>query len=358
MIQISKVLQKVPIFRMLGKDSIDFIVERLKFKTFDKTETICKVGDPGDTMYIIITGKVDICINTADGSEQVVATLTAGDYFGEMALLTGETRSATVRTTEESEMFLLHKKDFDVILERFPSISLSMGKIVSKRLRETLSKATTMPPPGTVKDPGLKGKLTEKPLVDLISFCESNSLTGTLTLKNEGVEGVFNWQRGEVIGVTMADKKDDAALDELLTWEAGDFEINSKPLTMDDDAKADAAEQKDILIVNNSLVVRKLIERAFKGLGYIVSSAENIAKSNDIIAKSPPDIIISDVKLSDGLGIDFCKEVKANKNIPFIFLADDSVRSDFADELEAMGKAELTKTHEVSEIVKLVENMI
>ena len=109
-----------------------------------------------------------------------MATLSAGDYFGEMALLTGETRSATVRTTEESEMFLLHKNDFDVILERFPSISLSMGKIVSKRLRETLSKATTMPPPGSVKDPGLKGSLSEKPLVDLISFCESNSLTGTI----------------------------------------------------------------------------------------------------------------------------------------------------------------------------------
>ena len=112
MIQISKVLQKVPIFRMLGKESIDFIVERLKFKTFDKNSEICKVGDPGDIMYIIILGKVDICIYTADGTEQVVASLGSGDYFGEMALLTGETRSATVRAAEESEMFLLHKNDF------------------------------------------------------------------------------------------------------------------------------------------------------------------------------------------------------------------------------------------------------
>ena len=53
MIQISKILKQVPIFRMLGKDSIDFIVERLKFKTYEAGETICKTGDPGDIMYII-----------------------------------------------------------------------------------------------------------------------------------------------------------------------------------------------------------------------------------------------------------------------------------------------------------------
>ena len=56
MIQIGKILKQVPIFRMLDKESIDFIVERLKFKTFSENETICKVGDPGDEMYIIISG--------------------------------------------------------------------------------------------------------------------------------------------------------------------------------------------------------------------------------------------------------------------------------------------------------------
>jgi len=358
MIQISKVLKKVPIFRMLGKESIDFIVERLKFKAYDKDSVICKVGDPGDTMFIVITGEVDIIIDTDDGVEQVVATLGAGDYVGEMALLTGGTRSATVKAVEESEMFLLHKDDFDVILERFPSISLSMGKIMSKRLRETLAKATRLPAAGAGKDPGLSGSLSDKPIVQLISFCESNSLTGTLTLKRGSEEGVFDWRRGEVVAVHLGDKRDDSALDELLTWVEGEFAIKSKPLTLDEDEKVTADEEKEILIVNNSLVVRKLIERAFKGLGYKVRSSENIEKSEEAISQQLPDIIITDVKLAAGLGIDFCKSVKTNNDIPFIFLADDSVKSEFSQELKTLNNAELTKTHEVSEIVKLVENMI
>ena len=357
MIQISEILKKVPIFRMLGKESIDFIVERLKFKTFDKTAVICNIGDPGDTMYIIITGKVDICIYTQDGAEQVVATLGPGDYFGEMALLTGETRSATVRTSEPSEMFLLHKEDFDVILERFPSISLSMGKIVSQRLRETLKKATLMPGSGNLKDTGLKGSIKDQAVVELISFCESNSLTGTLTLKKGGETGVFEYTKGEVSSIKLGSKKDDEALDTMLGWTEGEFEIKSKPLTLEKKEKK-AEDAKQILIVNNSLVVRKLIERAFKGLGYQVATAENIAKSNEQIGRSKPDIIITDVKLSDGQGVDLCRSVREKSPVAFIFLADDSVKAEFEKELNSLGKAVLTKTHEVSEIVKLVENMI
>ena len=358
MIQISKILQNVPIFRMLGKDSIDFIVERLKFKTFDGNQTICKIGDPGDTMYIIISGGVDIIINDQEGNEQVVASSGSGDYFGEMALLTGEPRSATVRTSEPSEMFLLEQKDFDVILEKFPSISLSMSKVVSKRLRETLSKASQLPSKG-IKDAGPSGSLSETSLIDLITFCESNSLTGTLKVVKDGQEGIFTYEKGEVVSVKLGNKPDDAALDEMLHWEDGKFEIKSKPLTLAAKKQAsDAKTIKEILIVNNSLVVRKLIERAFKSLGYSVKTAENIQKSQAVINDGIPDIIITDVKLSDGLGLDLCKTVREKNDIPFIFLADDSVKSDFSNELKEIGKAELTKTHEVSEIVKLVENML
>jgi len=85
MFQISEVLKKVPFFRTLGKDGIGFIVERLKFKPYEKNETICKSGDPGDKMFIIISGTVKVVVSSDDGEEKIIASLAGGDYFGEMA---------------------------------------------------------------------------------------------------------------------------------------------------------------------------------------------------------------------------------------------------------------------------------
>lgn len=360
MIQISKILKEVPIFKMLGKESIDFIIERLKFKTFDNNEIIFHTGDPGDTMYIIISGLVDIIISGPDGkNEQIVASLGPGDYFGEMALLTGETRSASVKTTDSSEMFLLHQNDFDVILERFPSISLSMGKIVSKRLRDTLSKASTLPKETRLdtKDSGPSGSLKDNSLIELISFCESNSLTGELVINHNSEKGVIQYEKGELLGVNLGGIKDDQALDKMMRWEEGNFKILPKPLSFDKKSEKES-ETKKILIVNNSLVVRKLIERAFTGLGYKVETAENIEKSNKLMESSIPDIIITDVKLADGSGMEFCRDTKTVNDVAFIFLSDESIKPEFEEELKTVKKAELTKTHEVSEIVKIVENMI
>lgn len=360
MIQIGQIIKQVPIFRMLGKESIDFIVERFKFKTFDTKDTVCKMGDPGDEMYVIISGEVNICVSADDGAtEQVVATLGPGDYFGEMALLTGEPRSASVITTKPSEMFVLYKNDFDVILEKYPSISLSMGKIVSRRLRETLKKASSLPKIEKIESMqgGPSGNLKDVPLVDLISFCESNSLSGTMTIESPSGQGSFEFQSGEIVGVLTGNMKDDQALDEMLNWQEGRFEIKVRPLTLQQ-KKTGTSDVKNMLIVNNSLVVRKVIERAFKGLGYGVKTAKNIDEASTEIDRSVPHIIISDVKLADGSGLDFLQKVRQKDEIPFIFITDDSVKEEFENRIKAFGKAELTKTHEVSEIVKLVENTL
>lgn len=361
MIQIGKILKQVPIFHMLGKESIDFIVERLKFKTFNANDIICKIGDPGDEMFIIISGKVKICIYGEGNKEQVVATLSSGDYFGEMALLTGETRSATVIATESSEMFVLHKNDFDVILEKYPSISLSMGKIVSQRLRDTLKKATQLPKTEKIEatQGGPSGSLKDVPLVDLISFCETNSLTGTMKLNSSQGEGQFEFESGQLQSVIMGRLKDDEALDEMLKWSDGQFQINVKPLTLKKRplSETEKTKAKKVLIVNNSLVVRKVVERAFKGLGYDVRTTQNVEQSMQTIAQSVPDVIITDIKLSDGNGLEFMEKTQVYGKIAFIFITDDSVKADFEAKLCALGNAEITKTHEVSEIVKLVENL-
>ncbi len=363
MIQISKILQSVPIFKMLSKESINFIVERLKFKTFDSNNTICKVGDPGDEMFIIISGKVNIVIYPEGVEEgQVVANLGPGDYFGEMALLTGEPRSASVITDGPVEAFALQQKDFDVILERYPSISLSMGKIVSKRLRETLKKASSFQRVEKIEvtSEGPSGNIEDVPIVDLISFAESNSLTGTMTVTNGDKKGVFEFERGALQSVKLGGVSDDKALDDMLSWESGHFQIKVRPLTLKPEKKTETSEElrNKILIVNNSLVVRKVIERAFNGLGYEVNTSQDIASSQKTMESWVPDIIISDIKLPDGSGVEFVELARKVKNIPFIFITDNSIKPEFEEKLTELGNAEITKTHEVSEIVKLVENMI
>jgi len=362
MIQVSKILQQVPIFKSLGKESIDFIIERLKFKTFEADETICKSGDPGDEMYIIITGVVNIVIYSDDGKHgQVVANLGSGDYFGEMALLTGETRSASVITTQKSEMFVLHKTDFDVILDKYPSISLSLGKIVSQRLRDTLNKATQMPKTDKIEvaAEGPAGNLRDISLVDLISFCEANSVSGSMEIVKGNDKGFFELQSGQIQLVQLNDLKDDQALDQMLSWEEGGFQIHVKPLRLQKEFSptADEEEIKKILVVNNSLVVRKVIERAFKGLGYEVDLVPNIAEALTQINSVRPDVIIADIKLTDGSGLEFLDKVRALEQIPFIFLTDDSGDTEFEAQLNKRGGAQVTKTHEVSEIVKLVERL-
>ncbi len=363
MIQLSKILKQVPLFHTLGKESIDFIIQRLKFKTFNANETVCKIGDPGDEMYIIISGKVKICIYTEDGQEQIVATLGPGDYFGEMSLMTGEPRSASVITTEDSEMFSLHKNDFDVILEKFPSISISMGKIMSQRLRDTLAKASKMPAVNKIETTqhGPKGSLKDVPLVDLIRFCESNSITGTVNVQNGDQQGKLEFKAGQLQRVVLGNLSEDQALDTMLNWNDGTFAIDLRPLKLEDlkEEKEEGGPEvrvQSVLILSNSLVVQKIIERALKSLGYAVFKAKNVTDGLKILQNEKIDLVVSDIKLPDSDGAQLVQNLRESEEIPLIFLGDAHLEEALKKQLQNFNNVMVTKGHEVSEIVQLIEH--
>jgi CheY-like chemotaxis protein len=359
MFQISEVLKKVPFFRSLGKDGIGFIVERLKFKPIDSNEVICKAGDPGDKMFIIINGKVKVVVTSEEGEEKVIANLGSGDYFGEMSLLTGEPRSASVITTQPSEMFILNKSDFDLIVERFPSITLSMGKIMSQRLRDTLQKAASS---GTGKaSPGVKGNLADRKLVDILKFCESNSLNGKVVVRKNGEQGEIFYDKGVLQNVKLGNLSEDTALDTLLGWEEGEFAIEPKPLDMGESKKQEEKkEQKSyqIVIVNNSMVVQKLLQKAFESMGYEIYAVETANKGKNLVNSLKPDLVISDTKLPDGTGIDFLNSTRENSDTPFILLTDSSNKAQYEQEAGGIKSVSFTNSQEIGEIVKTVETIL
>lgn len=359
MFQISEVLKKVPFFRTLGKESIDFIVERLKFKHFEQGETVVSIGEPGDCMYIIISGQVKVVIPKPDGGETVIAYLASGDYFGEMALLTGEPRSATVITTQPSEMFMLHKNDFEIIVEKFPSISLSMGKIMSQRLRDTLQKAAKSDSK-TAAPPQIKGSLEVRSLVDILKFCEANSLNGKVLVRKEGQEGVFEYKKGELKKVTLGDKKDDEALDTMIGWTSGEFIIQPELVgaELGEVTVADDMEKPLIVLVNSSMVVQKVIQKAFESLGYDVYSVDNIGKATTIVSKMNPKFVIADTRFDDGDASDLLNALRKTYPGYIILLTDEKNRPQFEELQDKDGHLELTHNIEIGEVVKIAENIV
>ncbi len=357
MFQISEILKKVPFFQTLSKDGIGFIIERLKFKPFEANETICKIGDPGDKMYIMISGTVKIVISAEGGEEKVIAHLVGGDYFGEMSLLTGEVRSATVVTTEPSEMFILHKADFDVIIEQYPSITLSMSKIMSQRLRETNEKAAKSATPTEIA-PSVKGDLAEKPLVDVLKFCENNSLNGKVVVTHNADEGQFFYEKGELQKVVLDGLPEDQALDTMLNWQSGEFIIEPRPIRMDDiDEKAAPSEVRRIIIVNNSMVVQKMMQRAFDSMGYEVYAVETAAKALTMAKAMDPHIMIADTKLPDAGGVDLFNQLRDVSQIPFVLLTEASNKEQFAGKTGSANGIHFTNSPEIGEIVRIVEGV-
>ncbi len=105
-------------------------------------ETVIKEGESGESMYLIISGEVSVIKEAGEaGKEEIeLARISAGDYFGEMALFEDAVRSATIRTAEESRFLILHKQEFTEIVREYPQIALHICKALSERLRSLHAK--------------------------------------------------------------------------------------------------------------------------------------------------------------------------------------------------------------------------
>ena len=97
-------------------------------------ETVCRAGDPGDRFYIILNGQVHVLLKPG---RPVLARLAAGDYFGEIAILTGQVRTATVMAVEDTELLAFERQSFQQLIDSHPLMAERIAQVIAKRSQET-----------------------------------------------------------------------------------------------------------------------------------------------------------------------------------------------------------------------------
>ena len=133
-----ELLAKVPFLHGLPSEEFDVMVELLRPRTLLSGEVVVRQGEIGSSLFLIGRGVVRVTVRDDDGATRPVATLLAGDFFGEMAMLAGDgaVRSATVTTVTESVLYELRRDDLEAVLEVCPIMQRVLEEVSAKRRRE------------------------------------------------------------------------------------------------------------------------------------------------------------------------------------------------------------------------------
>ena len=124
-----EVLERVPLFEGVDSVFLSSLVMVLKPLVFSDGEDIIRKGDVGEEMYFICRGDVQVI----GENDEVLSTLNEGSFFGEIALLMSQPRTATIRAKDNCDLFVLEQSDFAALLRDQPQVAESIKKVAKER---------------------------------------------------------------------------------------------------------------------------------------------------------------------------------------------------------------------------------
>lgn len=130
------VLRAVPLFVSFSDEQLRTVVGMVTRKSAPRNTTIMAAGDPTDSLYIVLSGRLKVMMSDADGREVILTILGPGEYFGEMGLIDDSPRSASVVTIEPCELLSIAKRDFKQSMEQNFDLAVTVMRDLVKRLRE------------------------------------------------------------------------------------------------------------------------------------------------------------------------------------------------------------------------------
>ena len=137
MIAATEPLRSIPLFAATSDRSIEVIASIVEEASFAPGEVLVRQGDPGDSLIVIRSGAA-----TVEQDGRMIRSLGAGDFLGEIALVDGGVRTATVTATEPIEALTIGREGFTRLMEEFPVIRYDLVTALTRRLRDRGSAPT------------------------------------------------------------------------------------------------------------------------------------------------------------------------------------------------------------------------
>ena len=162
---IRRYLASTALFRDLDESTFSSVEAELDRMTLDTGDTLMEQGALGDSLFVLVSGRLRVFVRSETGAEDAVGEISPGEAVGEMALISDEPRSATVRCIRPSLVVRLSRAGFERLEARHPQIMKQVARTLVRRLRQVNVAREDRPKPLTI------GIVAATPDVDLMNFC-------------------------------------------------------------------------------------------------------------------------------------------------------------------------------------------
>jgi CRP/FNR family cyclic AMP-dependent transcriptional regulator len=140
---IEDTLASIELFANIDKEDLRRLANATVVRNFNKGDVIVREREAGVAFYVIAKGSVEVVKGLGTPNEQVIDTIKAGSFFGEMALFDNQVRSASIRAAEPTECLILTKWDFNAEMEQNSRIATAMLAVLARRIRHMTEEAVT-----------------------------------------------------------------------------------------------------------------------------------------------------------------------------------------------------------------------
>ena len=133
--ELVRILHATDLFGSVPADELEAVAAASRLRVFRRGQVVCTAGQPGDTVIVVVSGRLKVVVRSAEGGELTLTVVQPGGVFGELAAVDGGPRSADAETLEESRLLLIPREVVQDMCARVPAVSLAVAKSLAATLR-------------------------------------------------------------------------------------------------------------------------------------------------------------------------------------------------------------------------------